>query len=237
MTTTGRLSNPGIRVVSKILARTSALTAVKTADCSVAITFDDGPDEFVTPRLLEMLRHRGTRATFFVLGTRVVRYPSTLDEVRSEGHEIALHGPDHRRASDFTTQQIEDRTRRAKNEIEDRIGRRIRFVRPPYGEQTIGWVRAMRASGLRTVLWGPSARDVEHVESARRVRSAIDGVRPGSILLAHDGFAGAGDGADDGLRPSLDTAALIGSILDRYRALGLAGCTVGDLLTVGSRAS
>ena len=96
----------------------------------------------------------------------------------------------------------------------------------------------MRRAGLVPVLWGPTTWDWRELPQADRVRKAQDGVRPGAVVLAHDAFAGAADGADDdghGLRaPDVDRRDLVDRVLTAYAAAGLRGRSLGDALRHGT---
>ncbi|MEO7235452.1 MAG: polysaccharide deacetylase family protein, partial [Lapillicoccus sp.] len=111
-------------------------SVVATTAPSLVLTFDDGPDPANTPRVLEVLRDRGASATFFVLMTRVRREPRLLAELMAAGHEVGLHGPDHRVLTQFSSREVRRRTEEARRELEDVTGTAVRWFRPPYGAQT-----------------------------------------------------------------------------------------------------
>jgi peptidoglycan/xylan/chitin deacetylase (PgdA/CDA1 family) len=211
-----------------------SVTAVRTATPSVALTFDDGPEPGGTDRVLTALADAGATATFFVLLTRVRRHCGLLGEVLAAGHEIALHGADHRALPDLPRADVANVLRGARAELEDTTGRAVRWYRPPYGRQTLPTWRAVRRAGLTPVLWGPTTWDWKDVPPADRLVKAVDGARPGAIVLAHDGFAGPDDGAFDGPGPAVDRGELVAAVLERYEGLGLRACSVGQLLATGA---
>ena len=187
----------------------------------VVLTFDDGPTSGVTDRILPVLAERGASATFFVLVNRARRSPALLHEVREAGHEIALHGPDHRPLTSFGLREIARRTRDARRELEDLSGVRIRWFRPPYGKQGFGAVLAVRRLGLTPVLWEAGLYDWVDLPQATRLERGLAETRPGSVVLMHDGFANAEDGVDDGPAPQVDRPALVARTLDRLDDRGL----------------
>jgi peptidoglycan/xylan/chitin deacetylase (PgdA/CDA1 family) len=220
-----------IRAHSSIVG---SVLSVRTELPVVVLTYDDGPEPRSTESVLEALRERGTTATFFILVGRARRHPGLLADVVAAGHEIALHGADHRALTDFPRSAVVRRTADAKAELEDLAGRRVRWLRPPYGRQTLATWSAVRSNGLEPVLWGPTTFDSRDISQESRVAQALVGARPGAILLAHDGYADASDGVDDGPAPRLDRGDLIRRVLDAYAERGLSGSSLADALRHGS---
>ena len=207
--------------------------AVRTDAPRIALTFDDGPSRTVTPQILAVLAQFDARATFFVLMSRARTDPAILRQARSAGHEIALHGPDHRSLREFTARQVRDRTRRAREELEEITGTPVRWFRPPYGEQSPARWAAVRSVGLEPVLWSATTWDWKDVPQQERVAKALGGCSPGSILLAHDNFADAVDGVDDGPRPEVDKVDLLTRVLTGLSDRGVEATTVSGLLGTG----
>ncbi len=208
-------------------------TGVHGAGGRVVLTYDDGPEPDGTDAVLPVLAAHGVHATFFVLLTRVRRYRSLLAEVLDAGHEVALHGIDHRPLTMFSAREVQRRTADGRAELEDATGRPVRWVRPPYGYQTLSTWRAIRATGLTPVMWSATTSDSQHVSPAERIAKAMSGAVDGSILLSHDGFAGPEDGVDDGPRPIVDRGELTGSVLDHLDAAGLTGASLSEVLALG----
>lgn len=193
----------------------------------ICLTFDDGPDPEVTPRLLKVLEEADASATFFMLNTRVRLYPEIAKLVAESSNEIALHGLDHRRLTSLTSAQAAQSITRGKSEIEQMLGVQIRWFRPPYGAHNLNTWRAARSLGLQSVLWGPSLHDWTEMPLDQRLRGAS--ARPGDIILGHDGLAGPGDGAmNEPVPPDLDRAEWAQEILRRYRSRGLSSITLSD---------
>jgi peptidoglycan/xylan/chitin deacetylase (PgdA/CDA1 family) len=207
---------------------------LRTDAPDIVLTFDDGPEPGGTDRVLAALAEGGASATFFVLLTRVRKYPGLLGEVLAAGHEVALHGVDHRALPTLAPDEVVRLVRDGKAELEDAVGREVRWYRPPYGRQTVRNWRAVTAAGMLPVLWGPTTWDWKSdVSDAERVQRSLREVGRGSIVLAHDGFAGPEDGACDGPPPSLDRGRLITAVLDGYAGQGLRARSLGDALAEG----
>lgn len=216
-------------------ALVGSAVSVHTQEPHVILTFDDGPEPGGTDRVLEALSVAGASATFFVLLTRVRSHPGLLHDVVAAGHEVALHGVDHRALPTLPAAEAARLIRGGKAELEDAIGRRVRWYRPPYGRQTVrNWAAATRAD-LLPVLWGPTTLDWTDARHDERVARSQDGVREGAIVLAHDGFAGPEDGACDGPPPLLDRGELVSAVLEGYADRGLTARSLGDALQSGGR--
>ncbi|MFC6093095.1 polysaccharide deacetylase family protein [Saccharothrix lopnurensis] len=210
-----------------------SVCGVRTEAPHVVLTYDDGPEPGGTEGVLAALADVRATATFFVLLTRARRFPGLLADMVSAGHEIALHGVDHRRLTGLSSDEVERRTRAGRAELEDLIGRRVTWFRPPYGTQSPRTWRAVTRDGLVPVLWGPVLRDWQDVPQADRVAGAVRDSRAGSIVLGHDGFAGPADGVEDGPAPAVDRGDLTRRLLGVYGERGLVGRSLGEALTVG----
>jgi peptidoglycan/xylan/chitin deacetylase (PgdA/CDA1 family) len=208
--------------------------SVRTGAPHVVLTFDDGPEPGGTDRVLAALADAGASATFFMLLTRVRRYPALCEEVVAAGHEVALHGIDHSALPTLPPGDVGRLLRGGKAELEDATARPVRWCRPPYGRQTLRNWRAARDEGLMPVLWGPTTWDWKDIPQADRLVKARQGVSAGAIVLAHDGFAGPEDNAFDGPAPVLDRGELIAGVLEGWGEQGLAARSLGDALEHGS---
>lgn len=209
-----------------------SVVAVETTEPIVVMTFDDGPEPGQTERVLDALDAHGASATFFMLSRRAVAERALVREVVERGHEIALHGHDHRPLNGFGAAEVHRRTASARAELEDVAGVAVRWMRPPYGRQSPRTYRAIRRAGLVPVLWGASNRDSAADDTATRLDAAMR-VDAGTILLCHDGRAGNEDGANDPPIPPFDRGDLTRRVLDAYAQRGLRGVSLEHGLQVG----
>lgn len=225
-----------MRVLEAAPDAIGSVSSVHSHASAVIFTYDDGPTPVRTPAVLRALAEHDATATFFVLMTSVGTNPELLAEVIAAGHEIGLHGVDHRHLSALSPRTVEDNLRRGKAELEDAVGREVRWFRPPYGDQSPATWRAIRRAGMTSVIWSATSWDWNAgVDNDMRVRMATMSLRAGSIILLHDGHAGALELVDDGPEPQLDRYDLSSRLLTVCAQKGLVGRSLGDALEAGGR--
>jgi peptidoglycan/xylan/chitin deacetylase (PgdA/CDA1 family) len=153
----------------------------------VALTFDDGPDPRSTPAFLELLHARGVRATFFLLGEMLSKAPDLGAELVAAGHEVAVHGWQHRCLLVRGPRGTYDDLARARDLIGTVTGRQPRWFRPPYGVLTTSALRAAQRLGLTPVLWTAWGRDWEARATPESILATVTGpLRGGGTVLLHD---------------------------------------------------
>ena len=214
------------RVKSVILTPVGTATSVFGERENVALTFDDGPDPDVTPRVLSVLRKRNARATFFVLTEEAARRPELLKRIADEGHEIGLHFDRHDRITTLPPEEAFRRMKAARDALAALTGRPVTLFRPPYGSQNYRTYRFARRLGMRVVGWSQQANDwiEQSVESS--VNAACHSLTGGDIILLHDGLAL----TPEEIRPNLDRAEVADGVLAEAQARGLRSVTAGALL-------
>ena len=185
-------------------------TRMPTHEKVVALTFDDGPSAETTPTVLNVLARHGVSATFFVLGEAVARQPAVLRRIVAEGHTVALHGDHHIPYVLLSWKRVGEEIKRTREKIHricPEIGA-MTWLRPPHGFKTLTLPWAVRREGCRLITWTVNATDygaVDHADIGKRV---LGGVRPGAIILLHDGEG------------NLATAGALPAIIDGLRARG-----------------
>ncbi len=153
----------------------------------VALTFDDGPDPHSTPWFLEGLEACAVKATFFVLGQSVRRYPGLAGRIAEHGHELAVHGWTHDRPWPPGPQRDIRDLARAAEVVYDASGQIPRWYRPPYGILTGGRLAAAARCGLRPVLWSAWGRDWTAGATPASVLATVRrDLRGGGTVLLHD---------------------------------------------------
>ncbi|MBV9313802.1 MAG: polysaccharide deacetylase family protein [Pseudonocardia sp.] len=153
----------------------------------IALTFDDGPDPRSTPFLLSALRAADVRATFFVLGGRFARASSLGRELAAEGHEVAIHGWDHRCLALLGPRSTYRSLAAACDLVAEQTGQRPRWFRPPYGVFTSAAIVAASRLGLTPVLWTDWGRDWSRRATGQSVFDTLTRrLRGGATVLLHD---------------------------------------------------
>ena len=136
----------------------TALTAPRRPG-EIALTFDDGPNPEWTPRLLDILAKHDVKATFFMLGMFASAHPELVRRVAAEGHLIGDHSWSHPKLSYCSTQRIQDELKRTKDTLEQIVGAKVKFFRPPFGARRPAVFRIARELGLEPVLWNAMTDD------------------------------------------------------------------------------
>jgi peptidoglycan/xylan/chitin deacetylase (PgdA/CDA1 family) len=165
-----------------------SLCRVQTERKLVALTFDDGPDPESTPALLDLLARRNIRATFFCVGERVVSQPELARRIVAGGHAIENHSHRHQFWTNLLAEEkLEADLAQAQEAIRRVSGRTPAWFRPPMGLTNPRVFRVARKLGLGIV--GYTARGLDRrADGPEQIVARLQrGLRPGAILLLHDG--------------------------------------------------
>ncbi|NWQ43660.1 polysaccharide deacetylase family protein [Bacillus sp. EB106-08-02-XG196] len=165
------------------------INEVSTAQRAVAITFDDGPNPVYTPQVLEIFSEAKGKATFFMIGEQMGKYPEVVKQVADQGHEIGNHTFTHPKLSQLSIQDCLKEIEETEKLIEKMAGRKPVVFRPPYldyNQDTVSLLQNKRypmigALNLEAQDWEQPG--VEHI-----VRKSREAVKNGSILIFHDGY-------------------------------------------------
>jgi peptidoglycan/xylan/chitin deacetylase (PgdA/CDA1 family) len=225
---------PRSQIFGSTVCRTS--TARK-----LALTFDDGPNPAITPRLLDLLDRYDAQATFFLIGSFVRSCPDLVKEIIARGHVIGNHTQTHPNLFKLSPMKILNELRLCHEAIAGVVGTSPRWFRPPFGMRNPWVVPAARELGYQTVMWtlipgdwrekpvdwlkqrmSPIARHAENIENAGFTSSSNTS---GDILCLHDGSHAQQNG--DRTR----TLAALEHWLPRWRDLGLQFVTIDDAVT------
>src|SRR2546423_7597491 len=153
----------------------------------IALTFDDGPNATLTPKLLDLLAARHLKATFFVVGQNAADHPDILKRAVREGHEIANHWWSHTNLGKMSDEAVRRELQKTDDAITAAIGKRPTLFRPPYGSITARQKKWIHDEfGYRIIIWDVDPLDWKRpgpsVVTARILRET----RAGSIVLSHD---------------------------------------------------
>ena len=147
----------------------------------VALTFDDGPRRGTTERLLDGLKERGAKATFFLIGRQVEDNAGLVTRMAEEGHQIGNHTWSHQRLDGVLPDAAAQEVTRTEAALEALLGGGEYWLRPPYGQVAEG-----ANFGVPMVKWSVDPRDWESRNTEKVTRAILDSVEPGSIILLHD---------------------------------------------------
>ncbi len=188
----------------------------------VALTFDDGPNGVHTEAILDALRDHGAKATFFVVGEAVRRYPALVRRMVAEGHEVGNHTDDHTKLAWVSASEVARQLDGATEAIVAAGAPAPRWFRAPHGFKSPFLPSALRERDLRMVAWSHGVWDTDRPGADAIASRAIGCLTDGEILLLHDGTVGA---------DRRQTADAVRQILAAARARGIALVTVPEILT------
>ena len=155
---------------------------------SVALTFDDGPDES-TAELLDLLRAEGVKATFFCIGEQMARHPELVRRIHAEGHLLGNHTYSHPNLLTLSPQATEEQLRRTQSLFAELIpGFVPQFWRPPFGYRAPWTYSVAQKLGLQAALWSINPRDFQDPGVEVIVSRTMELLQPGVIILLHDGI-------------------------------------------------
>lgn len=200
--------------VSSLVRAPGTYSMVHTQEKVVALTFDDGPDPNYTQQVLDVLKEKNVKATFFVLGENVKLYPELLLQIDKAGHEIGNHGYSHT----YNTSQTVRELVKTDEVIFESLHLHTSFYRPPGGFVSKAVLQDVKAKGHVLTLWSIDSRDWRNPGVSRIVQNVVDHSFPGAIILLHDGG-----------EKRQQTAEALKIIIDRLRDDGYRFVTLSEL--------
>ena len=194
----------------------------------VALTFDDGPDPVYTLRILDILARWGVAATFFMVAENARRYPDVVAQIVARGHEVGSHGMHHSPFWFLSPKRSRLEIQESLATLQGLSGVPVRCFRPPWGMSNLVTYYWMRKSAQKVVLWSLDSLDWFFMTPAKVIVKKVSRwVRPGAIILFHDG---------PGARRN--AAALVEALpqlLENLLERGLVPVTVSELIDEGER--
>ena len=153
----------------------------------IALTFDDGPNPTLTPKLLDLLAAHHMKATFFVIGQNAADHPDILRRAVREGHEIGNHSWSHPNLAKMSDEAARRELQKTEDAIVAAIGKKPTLMRPPYGSITANQKRWINNEfGYRIIIWDVDPLDWKRPGPSVVTSRILKETRPGSIVLAHD---------------------------------------------------
>ncbi|GIH04718.1 chitooligosaccharide deacetylase NodB [Rhizocola hellebori] len=170
-------------------------TVIATGSMDVALTFDDGPDPVNTPKVLDLLKQCGLKATFCVNGIKVANARSVIERIHNEGHTFCNHTWRHiRQLGSYGPDLIREDLTMTNNAIRSVVpDAKISYFRAPGGEWTADYVSVARSMGMTSLHWHLDTRDWESSQYGKgssmvnHIINYVEGsCHPGSVILMHD---------------------------------------------------
>ncbi len=203
--------------------------SVDTDEMAIAFSFDDGPNETYTPQLLDILARKELKATFFLIGKHIKKYPEIAKRIHSEGHEIGNHSFSHPFLPLYTKSYIKRQIESTSALIENTVGTMPSYFRPPMGLFTPSVLDAIGESGMTAVVGEVYPRDPYKPGTDKIIERVLSRIEPGSIIILHD----------SGTWGKIDRSQTIKAvpvIIDRLRDQGYRFLTVGELIGLNGSA-
>lgn len=193
---------------------------------SLALTFDDGPDLKYTPKILDILKKYNVKATFFVVGTQVIKYPAVFQRIVREGHEIGNHSYQHLKISALSADQIKYQLNHNTEIIRQFGGKPEMIFRPPYGAIDPASVETISKLGYHIVLWTIDSLDWRGLKERQVLSNVVPKFSRGNIILQHC----AADSKLEDLRGSNEA---LPEIITDARLRGYRFVTISQMLAEG----
>lgn len=211
-------AGPLTRDATTVLAakRELPVYSVEREDDVISISFDASWGGSQTKEILDILDEYGVKATFFLVGLWVDKYPELVKEIHDRGHEIGNHSDSHPHMSQLSESQIVKELDGVSDKIEAITGVRPTLFRPPYGDYNNRVVTVSRAQNYECVQWSIDSLDWKNRGVEDLVKRATTGVKKGDIVLFHN--------------DSQYITQALRSVLDAYQRQGLKLIPVGEIL-------
>ena len=208
-----------------VLVRKGTFYAGNSKEKLVALTFDDGPSLDWTPKILDALKRADIKATFFMLGAHVKKYPDIARLVVRQGHEVENHSYSHHVLLYYKPEELKKEIKDNEQIIREITGITTRYFRPPKAWVTKKEKKIINDMGYKIVLWSLNSKDWVRFDDKYVVRYIVKNIRPGDILLFHD--SGGVMGTEGGNRE--ETVKTIPRLVKKLHQMGYKFVTVEEM--------
>ena len=199
-------------------------TCGATGSRQIALTYDDGPNDPHTMRLLEVLERHGVKATFFMIGRYVRQRPEIARAVAAAGHVIGNHTFTHPNLIFAGGKEAGRQLEECEQALSEVVGEHSTLFRPPFGGRTPWVLEVARGRGLQAVMWSITGSDWNPTTPEQIEAKVKKHVRGGDVILLHDGGH---------LQMGADRAATVAAterLITRYKGEGFDFVTVEQML-------
>ena len=214
-----------------VIVRKGTVYHINAINKLVALTFDDGPSPVWTPKILDELKKAHIKATFFMLGEHVAKYPGIARRVAAEGHDIGNHTYDHHVLLYYTQGELFKEINKTERIIEKTAGIKTKYFRPPKAWLTAEEKNRIEGMGYKIILWSLNSKDWVTFDEKYMVKYIVKNIRPEDIILFHDSggvFSTEGGDRDE-------TVQTIPRLVGKLRERGFRFVTITELLNSGMR--
>jgi peptidoglycan/xylan/chitin deacetylase (PgdA/CDA1 family) len=189
-------------------------------DKSVALTFDDGPDNILTPKLLDELKKYDVKASFFIIGNKIDNATEVLKRADKEGHLILNHSYTHPEFRKTDKENIKKEILEDEDKIYSIIGKKPAIVRPPYGSVDQRVINTIHELNYKTALWSIDTLDWQHMDKQKTVNTIMHSVKNQDIILMH---------MTEAMNSTLDA---VPEIIEKLKAKGYNFVTIDKMLDI-----
>jgi peptidoglycan/xylan/chitin deacetylase (PgdA/CDA1 family) len=203
-------------------------TGLPSGSRQMALTYDDGPNDPHTRRLLDVLAQRGVRATFFLIGRYVRKRPEIACEIVKAGHVVGNHTFGHPLLIFKSETEIREEISQCRAALQDAVGQHSNLFRPPFGGRRPAVLRVARELGLDPVMWNVTGYDWNAPPASVIQRKVGKQIRGGDVILLHDG------GHRQMSADRSQTVIATDRMIERYKAEGYEFVTVPSMMQKAS---
>lgn len=192
----------------------------KTGKKQIALTYDDGPNPNLTPKLMEYLKENNVPATFFMMGEMVKAHPAMVKALADNGFELANHTYSHPDLRKLSEEKILEQLQDTHDQIKEASGIDVKYMRPPFGAHNSKVDAICKKMGYKIINWSVDTNDWRNRPTSALVNTIMSGASDGAIILMHDRKHA---GKETVLEATMQ-------VVPQLRAKGYTFVTVGELL-------
>ncbi|MBM7624868.1 polysaccharide deacetylase family protein [Sporohalobacter salinus] len=197
-----------------------------TNTMQIALTFDDGPDKLYTPKILKILKKYNVKATFFLLGKQVQKYPQVTKQIINEGHAIGNHTWSHPDLTKLNEEEIKEEILATEKEIKEITDRTTNLIRPPYGTTSDKLLDQLKEMNYKVIHWSIDSLDWNSNNKEEILNRVLSKLKPGSVILFHSSI-----GKNKSLTPTVQA---LPHIIKELKKRNIKLVTVNKLLSLAA---
>ncbi|MFY9140059.1 MAG: polysaccharide deacetylase family protein [Thermacetogeniaceae bacterium] len=191
-----------------------------TSEKMICLTFNDGPDDQVTPQVLNILKQYHVKASFFFTGSQLEQNPEIVKRAYQDGHLVLSHSWSHQPLILLSQQEIRKEIQMTEDKIYELIGERPLLIRPPAGYIDKNAASVIKNKGYKIVLWSIDSMDWTENDKSSIVKNVSENIRPGDIILMHCDSA------------NTETVKALPEIITKLRQKGYQFVDLGEMLQI-----